>query len=135
MLFLNCFMIPENKKTAVTKALQTTFGVSEFEKEGAYVYKCFPHKIAGEGFCISVLKKEGNERKASPSKTKKTYFDYLSKVEMAAWQYLTEGLEGELLKHENALSLIPEGYHEIIEHLAKNVRIVQAGVKIGEIRR
>lgn len=112
----------------------TQFGVTESEYKGAFVYKCFPHKIAGEGFCITVLKKEGDQKKASPGKTKKTYFDHLSKVETASWKYLVEGFEGELFKHENSLSLIPEGYHEVIEYLAKNVRIIQAGVRIGEIK-
>ena len=126
--------IQEENATTIPLTQITEFGVAEFEYKGAYVYKCFPHKIAGEGFCISVLKKAGDERKATPSKTKKTYFDYLSKVEKASWEYLTEGMEGELLKHGNTLSLIPEGYHEIIEHLAKHLRIVQAGVKIGEIK-
>lgn len=49
--------------------LQKEWNVVEHEKNGAVCYRFFPHKIRGEGFCVSVVQKMDGETFTAPRKT------------------------------------------------------------------
>ena len=50
------------------------WSITETTKDGLYAYRFYPHKTAGEGFFISVLKKEGHSQSKMP-KVKKSVFN------------------------------------------------------------
>lgn len=110
--------------------LDPNWGVEEREKEGLYAYRFYPHRLKGEGFFISVLKKPGDGRTKLP-KIKKPLLKKL-KDRTALDQWIQNPEAWTLMqKGEEAVLAIPKGQEKAAQAIALNLRIVYPGLKLG----
>lgn len=128
-LFENCEFesieldIPEN------------WNIVQSELNGIKGYRFYPHKLQGEGFFISVLKKkEGNTGNIKPSK--KHSINIATKAE----KQMVEGLliEGNTLgifNYNNDIYAFPKEYHPVLETIKQRLRIVQFGTQVASIKK
>ena len=92
-----------------------------------YGYRFFPHKTKGEGFFISLLRK----KRRTPSIERNRKSPKSDKVTPApAW------LNGEFtyVREGFCLHAIPAGLVCDVFHLKRRLRLLQAGVKVGEVK-
>jgi 16S rRNA C967 or C1407 C5-methylase (RsmB/RsmF family)/NOL1/NOP2/fmu family ribosome biogenesis protein len=97
--------------------------------------RCFPHKVQGEGFFISVLRRVGlvAEKKSSESKKKKKH-NKPTEVQLPGnWVTGVESLA--VLVHREEAFLVPKGLSEWIKELGRKVHVLSAGQKAGKIIR
>ena len=109
-------------------SLDPKMGIVETQSDDrkAFGYRFFPHLIKGEGFFLALFKKrDGTLRQAFlPKKVNaKPSFD-LSKY------FNQEGMHI-LLQNENLIA-IQHQHKEILEYLAKRIKLVRKGVFIGK---
>lgn len=97
--------------------------------------RCFPHKVRGEGFFISVLRRKGSDsgKKSSESKRKKKN-NKPAEIQIPG-NWVTDAQNLEVLAHREEAFLVPAGLSEWIKELGKKVHVLSAGQKAGKIIR
>ncbi|MBC8173194.1 MAG: RNA methyltransferase [Chitinophagales bacterium] len=107
--------------------------------ETDYGLRFFPDRVRGEGFFISALKKirEGNNIEPSQQNNSinEPFFEKVSKEEkeiLESW-ILNEN-NAEIVKRGNTFYIIPKNIMEDIEFLRTHLKIVQTGIKAGEMK-
>ena len=127
--WLNEFADIEN----VPLKISANWGITTSETNGFSGYRFYPHKVAGEGLFIAVVQKGGNGKDSDKRKAK----DHQLNASKAEKEFLRELLipgEFEILKFEQSLLTIPTNHINHFNHVKSNLRIVHAGVKVGEIK-
>ncbi|MFM9837956.1 MAG: methyltransferase RsmF C-terminal domain-like protein [Cyclobacteriaceae bacterium] len=111
--------------------IDSEWGIEEIERDGVFGYRFYPHKVKGEGFFISVIKKKEETHPVS-IRTK-------SQVPLAP-KKITERLNDWLLdKHEFVLLddlvvALSANYFTEINWLAHHLKIVTKGTAIATMK-
>lgn len=91
-----------------------------------YGWQCFPHKVKGEGFYISLLQKtNGGINSTEYKKNKATKKNQFNKI-------VPQGYS--VSEYKNYLNLFPEDFTDEMNYLIQNTRVTQAGVPFGEFK-
>jgi len=109
------------------------WGISVTDAGGFPCYRFYPHKVLGEGFFMSVVRKTGNDNRLSIRKIRENPL-LASKTEkdMAKPLLISDGLE--IFRFEESLLAFPSRLLMELLQVKNTLRIVHAGVKIGEIK-
>ena len=96
-------------------------------------YRFYPHKVTGEGFFMAVVRKTGGN--ATPA-TKKIKDNPLlaSKAEKEIGRALMSDESLDILRFEDSLLAFPSHHLSDLLLIKNNLRIIHAGVKIGEMK-
>ncbi len=102
------------------------------ETEGGY--QCFPHKVRGEGFFVSVLKKPDEAERRLP-KVKDTLRSPSSVDVEKVEGWLEHSEERFLFLHGTQLQSMAAAFrHELLACLS-NLHVLRAGLRLGEVMR
>lgn len=96
-------------------------------------YRFYPHKVMGEGFFMCVVQKTGFEEKGVQRRIRENPL-LASRAEIGMARELINNERLEILKFEDSLLAFPAQQLSELLQIKNNLRIVQAGVKIGEIK-
>jgi NOL1/NOP2/fmu family ribosome biogenesis protein len=110
-----------------------SWGVREVERSGMFGYKCFPHRVKGEGFFLSVLRKP--EALSETQRVALVSFNPLSKkVEetVKAWVRNPEGKT--FFQRDHTIQFFPTAHFDFLRHVAKNLRVNLAGTFLGTLK-
>ena len=109
------------------------WGISVTDAGGFPCYRFYPHKVSGEGFFMAVVRKTGIEDRLPNRKIRENLL-LASKVdkEMAKPILINEGVD--ILRFEDSLLAFPSALVVDLLQVKNNLRIVHAGVKIGDIK-
>ncbi len=118
---------------AVTLNIPYDWGIVTTEAAGIPCYRFYPHKVKGEGFFTSaVRKKEQIEAKWSKSKSA---LPLASKSEQILVRKIIQDLPLSLIKFETDFLAWPTGRLADLDQIKATLRIVHAGVKVGAVIR
>lgn len=117
----------------VSLAVPDHWGVTLTEAGGFPCYRFYPHKSSGEGFFMSVIRKGGESAGFQQKKAKENPL-LASKGEKSMARMLFNGDHLDVLKFEDSLLAFPSQQLTELLQIKSNLRIVHAGVKIGEIK-
>ncbi len=96
-------------------------------------YRFYPHKVTGEGLFMTVVRKTGSQLQIQQRKAKDNpLLASKSEKEMSKSFLINEGLE--ILRFEDSLLAFPYAHMAELLQVKNNLRILHAGVKIGEIK-
>lgn len=110
------------------------------------VYRFLPHRTRGEGFFLAVLRKPGEDEeeerpvsrrdKSRKEKDRKSRPQALSRELMdRALGWLTDGREDfESVPAGTVLSAVPRAHTALCASLRASLRVMQAGVTLGEVK-
>lgn len=103
-------------------------------RAGFPVYRFFPHQTKGEGFFLAVLRKpEDKQEDSLKSKKKQRQMSY--PVPAIANEWITNHDQFRIIASANgSLQAIPASYMEIYQFIADKLKVVSAGIPIGEIK-
>ena len=96
-------------------------------------YRFYPHHAIGEGFFMAVVRKGGIHGQSHQRKIKDNPL-LASKGEKESAKPLLIGNGLDILKFEDSLLAFPEDQTSELIQIKNNLRILHAGVKIGEIK-
>lgn len=139
-----------NSETTIDSANSKTAGSSENSAQEVPVYHFFPHKTKGEGFFLAALRKPETEEDATPAfsfakgktskkKDKKSGAtpslvtkehlnmakNWLNEEESAGYQLSIEG---------TTIQIFPQQYADELAAMKQSLKIVSAGVGVGEVK-
>lgn len=97
----------------------------------------FPHKTKGEGFFVSIIKKNGDENEAQTSKKKNAKKGNKLKaipVPKDIKNWLTDSQSFTLYAEGDSFSALPTAHYEFFQQLKENIKIVSAGIKVASVK-
>lgn len=93
-------------------------------------YRFYPHKLKGEGFFISVLRKEFEDARMENKKTKRK----LNEIKNSSVNnFITNPEELFFFEHNQTIFAFPENLYEELSFLSDKINIVYAGIETGKI--
>jgi NOL1/NOP2/fmu family ribosome biogenesis protein len=109
--------------------LDPRWGVAEFSKENVYGYRLFPHRVTGEGFFISVMRKlSGDDIRL---KSKKQFATPPKKTSDELRSWLRHPDNKLLILRNDDVSALPVNKATEIEHLTNNLHVISSGTPIA----
>jgi NOL1/NOP2/fmu family ribosome biogenesis protein len=113
--------------------LADSWGITTTDADEFPCYRFYPHKVDGEGLFIAVIRKKGDSRPLSFKKNKDNPL-LASKSERESAKKLINRENLEILRFENSLLAFPTNLVSDLFQIKNNLRIVHAGIKIGELK-
>jgi 16S rRNA C967 or C1407 C5-methylase (RsmB/RsmF family)/NOL1/NOP2/fmu family ribosome biogenesis protein len=122
--------------------LEEDWQIVEKEKNGQYGYQFYPHRVKGEGFFISVLKKTGGESppiKKQKGKKASIEFQNLKKLPkkqvatLTSWLKTPDDFAFYLSPSEQVLAL-PKSLLNAYQTLDQSLKKKQFGISIGQFK-
>lgn len=110
------------------------WGITAAYDENIHAYHFFPHKVKGEGFFLSVLRKKEGElhrKKDSSKKGNKQKANILSKEYLC---YIHNPEEYQVFDKTNLWFAFPKHQYEDFLTVTSNLKLVSAGVHVGETK-
>lgn len=100
------------------------------------VYRFFPHKTKGEGFFLAVLRKNEGEQVATRAqkKNKKEKGKTAVSVPPDVFTWLMRPEQYEIEMRDEMLQAFPKNRYPEYLQIAANLRIVNAGIRLGEVK-
>lgn len=110
--------------------LDPLWGVTEIHKDCVYGYRLFPHRVKGEGFFISVIRKTSGHE--SRLKSKKTFAapEKKTRDQINGWLRHPEEISF-ILRNDQFIQALPVDKVMEIEWLASNLHVISSGIPVA----
>jgi 16S rRNA C967 or C1407 C5-methylase (RsmB/RsmF family)/NOL1/NOP2/fmu family ribosome biogenesis protein len=117
---------------SVQLEIKPEWNITETKVEDIYSYRFYPHKTKGEGFFISVLKKEDGPSIKLP-KSKKQIFEKIISESDKIKNYCKDISNISFLKKNNKIFAVPSKSVEEIQILEEKLNLIYRGAELAEI--
>ncbi len=122
-----------NEVESIRIPLQENWGVGEIEANGLFGYRFLPHKVKGEGFFLTLIrKKDGSDVYSIPKKIK-SRLEKMPKqfVEIRNWLNTTDS---EFFAKSEFLIAFPESKIPVLNALANQLRVISFGLPVAQFK-
>ncbi len=110
--------------------LDQRWGVTEVVKDNVYGYRLFPHRVKGEGFFVSAMRKQSGED--SRLKPQKMFVPPARKIADQIRDWMKNPQEHSfIIRNDHLLHALPANKVTEIEWLAKNLYLISSGTDIA----
>lgn len=117
---------------SVKMELPAEWKIMETEKNGIFGYRFFPHRVKGEGFFFSVLRKT-NSGGNSAGKFKPNLQLATTKEKDAVRNFLSHPDRFEFFIHNSQVLAFRKTIAESIQRIAQKLNVVQAGITVADM--
>lgn len=127
--------INENDATCEQIPLKDEWNITERKKDGAYSYRFFPHLTKGEGFSLSVIRKnEGSEYSLPKKLSQPKSFSILSSKNTVPFKSLIKKEDVVFFEDkQNKVWAFAEDYQKILCEIAAHCSLIHAGTPVAEV--
>jgi 16S rRNA C967 or C1407 C5-methylase (RsmB/RsmF family)/NOL1/NOP2/fmu family ribosome biogenesis protein len=108
------------------------WGIIPVDEQGVYGYRFYPHAVPGEGFFLTVVRKPDGPD-ATTERSGRSSFASLPKALRYVEDWSTSPHAVPVYR-DGAIQLLPTSHLAAIDYLSHQLRIVQAGTAIGEVK-
>ena len=109
------------------------WGIQEVQTGSAIGYRCFPHRVKGEGFFLSAVRKTDSDHKKEFHV--KAKFQYPpKKISSVLQDWLLAADQKFFIVHSDRVQFFPAGKASEIQLLVNNLRVVFAGTSMVTIK-
>jgi 16S rRNA C967 or C1407 C5-methylase (RsmB/RsmF family)/NOL1/NOP2/fmu family ribosome biogenesis protein len=113
--------------------LEKEWGVAESIESNVKGYRFFPHRVKGEGFFISVIRKKESTRDYH-GKVKRTLTPVTKKIRESVSSWIKDSEQFEFFQHQDYVLIFPKDHVDSLEIVKQNLRLVQAGTTIASTK-
>lgn len=113
--------------------LDNGWGFTKTQTSGIDGFHSYPHKVKGEGFFITAVRKtEGSEKKL---RKQKKLLSFACKQEIESiCHWIKEADQFDFIKHKDLFIAIPNQWKDVIQDLNSNLYIISEGISIGRLK-
>ena len=112
--------------------LDNRWGVVQTSIENGCGYRFYPHRVKGEGFFISAIRKKESTR--ANIKVKRTLAPASKKIKETLSTWITNTQNFEFFQHQDYIFIFPESKSNEIEIVKQNLKLVQAGTTLASTK-
>ena len=128
------WLAENNEIESIRIPLQGNWGVQEMEIEGLFGYRFLPHKVKGEGFFLTLIrKKDGSDSYSIPKKTK-TRLEKMPKQFAEIRNWLTTE-DSEFFAKNEFLIAFPEDKIQVMNALSEQLRVISFGLPVAQFKK
>jgi NOL1/NOP2/sun family putative RNA methylase len=106
------------------------WGIDKVEDNSIFGYRFFPHRVKGEGFFLSALRKKNHQVEIRVN-TKNTFSEPSKKIKDQLSEWILNPDQKTFINRNERFQFFPKNKAQEIEFLAKNLRVVIAGTYIA----
>lgn len=128
------WLAENNDLESIRIPLQENWDVEEIETNGLYGYCFLPHKVKGEGFFLTLIrKKDGSDSYSIPKKVK-TRIEKMPKqfAEIRSWLNTPDS---EFFAKSEFLIAFPENKIQVLNALSEQLRVISYGLPIAQFKK
>jgi 16S rRNA C967 or C1407 C5-methylase (RsmB/RsmF family)/NOL1/NOP2/fmu family ribosome biogenesis protein len=128
------WLAENNEVETIRIPLQEKWGVEEIEIDGLFGYRFLPHKVKGEGFFLTLIrKKDGSDSYPIPKKIK-SRLEKMPKqfAEIRNWLKTSDS---EFFAKSEFLIAIPEIKIPILNALSEQLRVISFGLPVAQFKK
>lgn len=118
----------------LTIKVDDTWGAVEVEQDGITGYHFYPHKVKGEGFFISVIRKKESEETLRVKNTRSNFQSPSKKILEQLQHWVVDTGNIDFIQREDLVQFFPSTLSQAIDILAKNLRLVSAGTFAATVK-
>ena len=112
--------------------LDPAWGIAPLSKNSGIGYQCFPHRVRGEGFFLSVARK--NNRISSRNPHTRSKLRAPAEKELgASREWVTDFDRARFFLHGQQVRFLPAQHEHHLLTALDNLHVIQAGTGVGEI--
>ena len=125
------WLVVEQGMTPVRLPVDDSWGVVESvsPKGGAYGYRCYPHRLEGEGFFLAVFRRDSGDDGTDLEATGGMQRQALAPEAMRAW--VKDPGEWSWTEQAGVWLLVPAAQREACRYLNENFRLRRSGLRVG----
>jgi 16S rRNA C967 or C1407 C5-methylase (RsmB/RsmF family)/NOL1/NOP2/fmu family ribosome biogenesis protein len=127
----------EQSVSFVKLALPDNCGIEAVTQGRTTGYRFYPQQVKGEGFFLSVVRKEPGEASAHsrpPKSGKKVFASPPKKIEEKVSGWLTGTEDKSVVQFQDIILILPERWKSLIEVLSERLHVIHAGVSAGTVK-
>ena len=128
------WLAQNNELESIRIPLQENWGVEEIETNGLFGYRFLPHKVKGEGFFLTLIrKKDGSDSYSIPKKIK-SRLEKMPKqfTEIRNWLSTPNS---EFFAKSEFLVAFPEDKISVLNALSEQLRVISYGLPIAQFKK
>ncbi len=118
---------------SVPLSIDKHWGVETIQKENALGYRCYPHKVKGEGFFISVLRKKSSSGEVR-IKSKRRFSLAPKKITEQISSWLLHADQFNFIQQENLIITLPAQSVEDTQFIAERLNVITKGTAVAEVK-
>ncbi len=129
----NLLWLKRDKNAEFLSLQINDWDIEEIKREQALGYRFYPHRVKGEGFFLSVMRKTDEQEEISIRKKKSIQSPSKKVIEkLSAWQNAPE--EKDLIQFDDLIISIPKLFTSEIELLSQALSLVQRGTALATVK-
>jgi len=115
--------------------IDPSWSIEEINEHGTKGYHFYPHRVKGEGFFISVIRKAGDDRVIQKIKLKKKIFQAPpKKIHDQLHEWIVNRKENTFVAWRESILMVPLEKLPAIEFISQNLHIISTGTTTAEIK-
>ncbi len=130
------WLAEQEQAESIKLELNPAWGIVPTELNGIEGYRFYPHRIQGEGFFMTVLRKAGTYEVSHRATKKKKYkLQIAGKKEKALVEnWVINPDKYEWLQYGEVISALPANLFEAADEIYQNLYVVYAGTEVAEVK-
>jgi 16S rRNA C967 or C1407 C5-methylase (RsmB/RsmF family)/NOL1/NOP2/fmu family ribosome biogenesis protein len=128
------WLAENNEVESIRIPLQGNWGVEEIETNSLFGYRFLPHKVKGEGFFLTLIrKKDGNDSYSIPKKIK-SRLEIMPKqfTEVRNWLNTSDS---EFFAKSEFLIAFPESKIPVLNAISEQLRVISFGLPVAQFKK
>ncbi len=111
-------------------AVDNTWGIVESRAQGVVGYRMYPHKVRGEGFFVSVVRKKGDAHK--PTLRPRLHFNAVEKkIADEVSRHLVQSFDASVVRQQDHIILVPSHLKTDMEWLSERLKAIVRGTAVA----
>jgi len=127
------WLAENNEVESIRIPLQESWGAEETESAGLFGYRFLPHRVKGEGFFLTLIRKKEDSDAFSIPKKIKSRFEKMPKQYAEIRNWLTTDDSEFFIKNEFLIAF-PESKIPVLNALAEQLRIISFGLPVAQFK-
>jgi 16S rRNA C967 or C1407 C5-methylase (RsmB/RsmF family)/NOL1/NOP2/fmu family ribosome biogenesis protein len=114
--------------------VDNAWGAVEVDQDGIIGYHFYPHKVKGEGFFMSVIRKKESEETLRVKNARSNFQSPSKKILEQLQHWVADAGNIAFIQREDLVQFFPSTLSQAIDILAKNLRLVSAGTFAATVK-
>ncbi len=128
------WLAENNEVESIRIPLQEKWGVDELEINGLFGYRFLPHKVKGEGFFLTLIRKKDGSSSFSIPKKAKSKLEKMPKQFTGIRTWLaTEN--SEFFTKSEFIIAFPENKIQVLNALSEQLRVISFGLPVAQFKK
>jgi len=128
------WLAANNQIESIRIPIQESWGVDEIETTGLFGYRFLPHKVKGEGFFLTLIRKKDGSDSFGFAKKAKPKYDKVPRQFAEIRNWLTTSDSEFLVKNEFIIAF-PEAKIPVLNALSDKLRIISFGLPMAQFKK